>query len=118
MSYLMPDHEYDRALLRAFGIMLRRSRLMAGLSQVVLSERSGVSQAMVSRLERGAAPAASVFKIVRLGDAIGIRWPLGFCPHHHYCCWRPLREDGTEDHRHEPIGSEDYFRALMEDGSD
>lgn len=53
MPYLMPEDQRDRALLQRFGIELRRCRLAAGLSQVALAERSGVSQSTISRLEDG-----------------------------------------------------------------
>jgi len=109
MPYLMPEDERDRLLLRRFGVELRRCRLRSGLSQVALAELSGVSQTSISRIENGTAPAASVFKLVRIGEALGNWLPLGFCPHRHHCGWRPLREDGTEDRRHEPIVSEDFY---------
>lgn len=116
MPYRMPEDERDRVLLRSFGVQLRRCRLMSGLSQVVLAERSGVSQSTISRLERGVAPAASVYKLVLLGAVLGVRLPLAFCPHHHHCSWRPLREDGTPDRRREPIADERYYLSLLDEG--
>ena len=113
MPYLLPEGDWDRSLLRRFGVALRRCRLRAGLSQTVLAERSGVSQSMISRLENGKAPAAPVRSLVRLGDVLGLDLPLAACPHRHQCAWRPLLEDGREDHRHEPPIAEDYLSTLV-----
>ncbi len=115
MPYLLPDGEWDRILLRRFGVALRRCRLASGLSQMVLAERSGVSQTTISRLENGKAPAVSVYKLLRLGDVLGLGLPLAFCPHRHHCAWRPLREDGSEDRRHEPAVADDFWRSLLPD---
>jgi transcriptional regulator with XRE-family HTH domain len=94
MPYQRPQDERDDRILRRFGLELRRCRLSAGLSQMVLSDRSGVSQSTISRLENGKAASAAMFKLVRLSDAMGGGLPLAFCPHDHACAWQGLDEDG------------------------
>ena len=71
----------------AFGRMFRRARLMAGYSQRALAARSGVSQSVISRFERGMAPGMSVERLVILCDALAPHMPFGFCPHEHRCAW-------------------------------
>ncbi len=107
MPYLMPEAESERRLLQSFGLELRRARHAAGLSQVMLAARSGVSQSMISRMENGRAPAASVLNLLRLGSAIGRALPLGACPHRHYCPWPPLSAHGSIEYQHESIPGED-----------
>ena len=46
---------------------------------------------MVSRAERGLAPAMGVGRLVRLCDALGRLFPLGACPHDHECAWQPIK---------------------------
>ena len=70
MPYQRPGSPEDARRLRRFGIELRRCRMYAGLSQVRLAEASGVSQSTISRLERGKASSAAMFKLVLLGDAV------------------------------------------------
>jgi transcriptional regulator with XRE-family HTH domain len=112
MPYQRPEGERDRQLLRRFGTEFRRCRLYAGLSQVALAERSGVSQSTISRLERGKASSAAMFKLVRISDAMGDRFPFAFCPHPHYCAWNRLEEDGVASRNRAPIVSEDYLHTL------
>lgn len=45
--------ERDTPPLRAFGALLRRHRILAGLTQEVLAERAGLSARAISDLERG-----------------------------------------------------------------
>lgn len=100
----------DQALL-TFGRYVRRSRYLAGMSQVQVAAASGVEQGSISRLERGLAPAMKVERVVRLAAAIGRDFPLGFCPHEHWCPLQPaprLPEQGRED----PEQARDALRVL------
>jgi transcriptional regulator with XRE-family HTH domain len=82
----------------ALGRSLRRARLMAGLSQLQLSFRSGVSQSVISRFERGLAPGMTTERLMMLSDVLGVRMPLGFCPHDHQPCLWPRIEPVGYDH--------------------
>ncbi len=75
-------------LLLAFGQYVKRSRYLAGLSQVQLAKASKVDQGAISRLERAMAPAMKIESVVRLANAIGRAFPLGYCPHEHWCQWQ------------------------------
>jgi len=92
--------------------------MYAGLSQVRLAEASAVSQSTISRLERGKASSAAMFKIVLLGDAIGNGLPLAFCPHDHYCAWQRLDADGIPTQNRGAYGSANYFQSLLADTDD
>lgn len=50
-----------------FGVLLRQSRLAAGLTQVELSALSGIAQGKVSKLESGKS-LPSLLDLRRLGD--------------------------------------------------
>jgi DNA-binding XRE family transcriptional regulator len=78
---------WPEPLAVALGGLVRRARLYAGLSQQQVAARSGVSQSVISRFERGLAPGMSVERLIRIADAIGPSLPLGFCPHDHVCAW-------------------------------
>ena len=110
MPYQQPEGKHDLALLRRFGVELRRCRLYANLSQVELARRSGVSQSTISRIERGKASSASLIKFVRISDVMRTGFPLGYCPHPHYCPWNRLNADGTtaRDPRR-PIASDEWL---------
>jgi hypothetical protein len=71
-----------------FGLIVRRGRGRAGLSQAGLGDRSGVAQSSISRLERGRAPGLSVGRLVRIWSALGPAFPIGHCPHLHACAWQ------------------------------
>ena len=71
----------------AFGDCVRRARRMAGCSQQRLADVSGISQSVISRLERGKAPGVSLERLIVLCDTLGRYMPLGFCPHEHECSW-------------------------------
>jgi DNA-binding XRE family transcriptional regulator len=81
--------------LRTFGGCLRRGRHCAGLSQQRLADLAGVSQTLVSRLERGRAPHVSLSRVLAIQHVLGACLPLGICPHEHDCLWRPR---STADH--------------------
>ena len=73
-----------------FGRYVRRARYFARLSQDDLAWEAQVSQSMVSRLERGDAPAMGIDRLIRVGAGLGNNLPLGFCPHTHLCPWQPI----------------------------
>ena len=77
--------------LAVLGRYLRRSRRYLEVTQMQLAERSGLSQSMISRAERGVAPAMSIERFVILCAALGRLFPLGSCPHDHDCAWEPIR---------------------------
>jgi transcriptional regulator with XRE-family HTH domain len=76
------------------GQYVRRSRYYAEKSQSRLSGESGVTQSMISRLERGVAPGMRVDRLVALASSLGRVFPLGYCPHNHECAWDALRRPG------------------------
>ncbi len=57
---------------RAFGALLKRYRLAAGLTQEALAARAGLSTRAVSDLERDPARQPRLDSIVRLGEALGL----------------------------------------------
>jgi transcriptional regulator with XRE-family HTH domain len=76
------------SLLLAFGQYVKRSRYMADLTQVELAKLAEIDQGAISRLERALAPAMRVERLVKLGAAMGRAFPLGYCPHEHWCQWQ------------------------------
>ena len=78
----------DPGLLE-FGQYVRRSRYMAHMTQVQLAKVSGVEQGSISRLERGLAPAMKTERLIKLAAAMGRAFPMGYCPHEHWCPWQP-----------------------------
>ena len=75
-------------LLLAFGQYVKRSRYLALMSQTQLAQASGVDQGAISRLERALAPAMNIERVVHLAAAMGRAFPLGYCPHEHWCQWQ------------------------------
>ena len=68
---LAPEVEITKAILNA--------RIKAGLTQIELSEKSGISQADISRLEKGTRnPSISLLK--RLADALDSTLRIEFVP--------------------------------------
>jgi transcriptional regulator with XRE-family HTH domain len=55
-----------------FGVLLRRSRVAAGLSQEALAERASLSVRGISDLERGARRAPHLATVGSLGQALGL----------------------------------------------
>lgn len=88
----------------AFGRDIRRGRQIAGISQQKLAVLSGVSQSVISRLERGRAPRFSLERLLMLHRVLGNALPLGACPHDHHCVWRALTASGQRSHT-EPLAS-------------
>jgi len=72
---------------------------MAGLSQEQLSYKSGVSQSVISRFERGLAPGMTTERLIMIGAVLDLRLPLGFCPHDHGCLWSRIL---PVDYEHPP----------------
>jgi transcriptional regulator with XRE-family HTH domain len=81
------------------GRYVRRSRLLADLSQRQLAAMAGVSQSMVSRVERGVEPAVEVARLIALVRPLARLFPFGACPHDHNCAWQPVKpvEDSISD---------------------
>ncbi len=77
--------------LLAIGRLFWQARRRAGMSQQRLSYRCGVSQSMISRFERGLAPAMGVRHLIAMANALGRIFPFGTCPHEHECGWQPYR---------------------------
>ena len=75
--------------LIAFGMYLKRARYLANVTQHRLEEVSGVDQGQISRLERALAPWTKVEDLVKISSALGRSFPLGYCPHEHWCAWQP-----------------------------
>lgn len=69
----------------------RRGRRYAAKTQQQVADDSGVSQSMVSRAERGHAPAMRFERLVRLCRPLGRLFPFGVCPHDHECAWQPIK---------------------------
>jgi DNA-binding XRE family transcriptional regulator len=85
------EAEQSNRPLLFVGRYLRRSRRYAQLTQRALAADAGLSQSMVSRMERGKAPAAPFDRFLMAGMALGRLFPLGVCPHDHRCAWQPIR---------------------------
>ena len=85
------EAERSHAPFLVVGRYLRRSRRYAQLTQRALAAGAGISQSMVSRLERGRAPTAPFQRFLMAANALGRLFPLGFCPHDHRCAWQPIR---------------------------
>lgn len=106
------DPAPDAHLVR-FGRNLKRARQIAGISQQRLADLSGVSQSVISRLERARAPRLGLDRLLQLQQVLGNALPLGECPHDHLCVWRPLTADGQRSHT-EPLASGVSFWDLLE----
>ena len=83
------------------GARFRNGRVHAGLSQRRLAALSGVSQSLISRLERGRCPGLAAKRIIAIAVAIGPAFPLGCCPHDHDCSWPA-----------DPYAKQNYWRIL------
>ena len=65
------EFEHDTEIDRVLGQRLKAARQRHGLTLDALAERSGVSRAMISRIERGeSSPTAAL--LVRLGSGLGL----------------------------------------------
>ena len=83
--------ETQASSLVILGRYIRRSRRQRQITQAELAERAGVSQSMVSRIERGAAASVPLERFLAICMALGRLFPLGACPHDHPCAWVPVR---------------------------
>lgn len=115
MPYAEPSTAGLAEMLQEFGIQLRHCRLRAGLSQARLSELSGVTQSTISRIERGKAPRAGIAMLVQLGEVLGYRLPLGFCPHEHICGWQRVDAMGIPREPSAPMRHTPWLSELLED---
>jgi transcriptional regulator with XRE-family HTH domain len=84
-------------LLLAFGQYVKRGRYLARKTQQAVADEARVDQGQLSRLERALAPSMRVDKLVRLGNALGRAFPLGYCPHEHWCVWQPAPKPPPEE---------------------
>jgi transcriptional regulator with XRE-family HTH domain len=73
--------------MELLGARFRNGRRQAGLSQRQVAWRAGVSQSLVSRVERGLATGTTAERLIRIAEAIGPSFPFGFCPHHQNCAY-------------------------------
>ena len=74
-SAMKPNHHPDsptRPRDRAFGTLLRASRVAAGLTQEALAEAAGLSTRAISDLERGVKRHPHFESLRRLADALGL----------------------------------------------
>ena len=101
-----------QARLVAFGRNLRRARQIAGVSQRKLALLSGVSQSVISRLERARAPRLALERLLLLHDVLGGALPFGACPHDHTCVWQPLTPAGERSHTSALASGQDYWERL------
>jgi len=86
-------------LLLAFGQYVKRARYFSDLSQTELAKASDVDQGAISRLERALAPAMKIERVVKLAGAMGRAFPLGYCPHEHWCQWQRAPDKAPEPPR-------------------
>jgi hypothetical protein len=107
-----PMGDPETAGISLLGRYIRRSRLLAGLTQQQLADKSGVSQSMVSRAERGLAPAMATVRLIRMVQPLARFFPLGVCPHDHNCSWQPVKAPD------EPVGDDPSGVAAYFLGSD
>ena len=85
-----------------FGARMRLGRTQLGVSQRRLADLAGVSQSLISRLERGVATGIGLVHLVAVGMALGSDFPFGFCPHDDGCKWK---YDPTHPKQPRPIRS-------------
>jgi len=69
----------DAAVARAtIGVMVKRARTTAGLTQAQLAARAGTTQPVIARIEGGKAFTASVDLLDRIARALGGRLTVEF----------------------------------------
>jgi transcriptional regulator with XRE-family HTH domain len=85
--------------MHALGQYVRRSRSFIRFSQRTLSDRTGVSQSKIARLELGRAGGLRTEDLVAVAGGLGQAFPLGFCPHNHRCLWLPIKPPPPPDER-------------------
>jgi DNA-binding XRE family transcriptional regulator len=99
---LTPD-----APLIHIGRYFRRSRAYAGISQAQLAAKAGVSQSMVSRIERARAPGMAFERFADMCLVLGRLFPFGVCPHDHRCGWQPIQPPSP------PLGADSFMEYLL-----
>jgi transcriptional regulator with XRE-family HTH domain len=104
----------DEAPLVRFGRNVRRARHIAGLSQQRLADLSGVSQSVISRLERAKAPMIGLERLLMLERVLGSAFPFGECPHDHSCIWQQLGPEGQRTHTPTLATNRSYWDAYGE----
>ena len=87
-------HDTPTPEMVLIGARFRHGRRQAGISQRKLAQKSGVSQSLISRFERGRTPGMSTILVIRIGMALGPGFPFGCCPHQHKCAW-PYNPDAA-----------------------
>jgi hypothetical protein len=105
---------WDPERLTAFGSFVRRARHCAGLTQQRVADLSGVSQTMISRLERGRAAHLGLSRLLAIQGVLGGCLPLGVCPHDHPCIWQAKTSTESEFLRASGSPSLPYGRADTE----
>lgn len=69
----------DAAVARAtIGVLVKRARTVAGLTQAQLAARAGTTQAVIARIEGGKAFTASLDLLDRVARALGGRLSVEF----------------------------------------
>jgi ribosome-binding protein aMBF1 (putative translation factor) len=69
----------DAAVARAtIGVMVKRARTVAGLTQAQIATRAGTTQAVIARVEGGKAFTASLDLLDRIAHALGGRLSVEF----------------------------------------
>ncbi len=100
----------DRQALQMLGAAVRIGRERMGLSQDALAGNAELSQAAVSRLERGMVWGMAVVRFARVAWVLGERMPLGGCPHAHRCAydteWQYARQR-ILDHSNASVGPDE-----------
>ncbi len=89
MPYLVPRDPRLISALDDFGTAIKEARGRLAMSQRHLELRSGVSQSVISRVERALAPRLGLDRVVGLRLELGDELPMGWCPHDHECRWQP-----------------------------
>ncbi|MDQ3554605.1 MAG: hypothetical protein M3395_09390 [Chloroflexota bacterium] len=92
MPYLTPRDPHIITGLEDFGVALVEARARSAMSQRGLEFRSGVSQSVISRVERASAPRLALDRVIGMKLVLGDELPLGWCPHDHACRWQPRVE--------------------------
>ena len=88
--YRIPEWVEEEMVL--FGHRARAARHGVGLSQQRLADHIAMSQAAISRAERGVAPHMTLERLIRISAALGPWFVLGGCPHDHHCQYGPRRD--------------------------
>ncbi len=69
---------YKNLIYKAFGLKLRDARKRAGLTQVDLADRVGLSRTSITNIEKGR-QGISLHMLLQLASAVGVQ-PVGLLP--------------------------------------